>query len=136
MNERAVGGDDASSSVDLFESARVAARLSRRTISVELESIAGLPPYSALKLVGERLGMPVLSLSELEDLTPEFDRLPLAKAMQRCALLVRDSAGNTSAVVKDPQDVDLQTWLQAQCGGLISSDRSIGGQSGIDEEKR
>lgn len=120
MNIRAPGLGDISSAMDHFESARAAARLSRRTISAELESIGGLAPYSALKLVGARLGMPVLPLSELEDLAPAFDCLPLAKAMQRCALLVRDAGGNMLAVINDPQDLDLQTWLEAQAGVPVS----------------
>ena len=105
---------------DAFEVARAAARVSGRSIASELEVIANLKPYSALERVGEAFGMPALALHALDDLSPAFDRLPLVRAMQRCAVLLRGTDGALVGAITDPQDLDQQTWLEAQAGQAVS----------------
>ena len=41
-----------------------------------------------------------------------FDLLPLARALQRHCVLLRDDVGALIAVIADPFDPDLQTWLE------------------------
>ncbi|MCT7313300.1 GspE/PulE family protein [Ralstonia sp. CHL-2022] len=106
--------------IALFETARVAARASGRSISSELEVIGNLLPHAALEQVGALFGMPALALHELNAQTPAFDLLPLARAMQRCAVLFRNQAGSICAAITDPQDIDQQTWLEAQADRPIT----------------
>ncbi|WP_084084420.1 hypothetical protein [Cupriavidus sp. USMAA2-4] len=97
-----------------IDAARAAARVSGRPISSELEVIANLTPYEALERVAAAFDMPVLTSLDLEQYSPAFDRLPLVRAMQRCVLLVRDGSGALLGAIRDPLDLDLQTWLEAQ----------------------
>ncbi|EHP44246.1 type II secretion system protein E [Cupriavidus basilensis OR16] len=101
---------------DAFEAARAAARLSGRTIAEELEVVAKLAPRMALQIVGERFEMPILEPAEMARLSPAFDCLPLARSMQRRTLLSRSPEGEMFAVLSDPRDIDLQTWLEALAG--------------------
>ena len=44
-------------------------------------------------------------------MAPAFDLLPLAQALARHCVLLRDAAGALTGVIADPFDLDLQTWL-------------------------
>ncbi|WP_427308974.1 GspE/PulE family protein [Cupriavidus sp. H39] len=106
--------------MDAFEAARTAARRSGRSIAQELEAISNLGPRSALEMVAAQFHMPSIESAEMARLTPAFDCVPLTKAMQLCALLLKGLDGETLAVMTDPQDIDLQTWLEAQAGQPVA----------------
>jgi general secretion pathway protein E len=52
---------------------------------------------------------------------PAFDLLPLAQALARHCVLLRDDARHLTGVIADPFDLDLQTWLQAQAGATAAA---------------
>jgi general secretion pathway protein E len=62
--------------------------------------------------LGQLFALPVIDTMRMEAATPCFDRLPLVQAMQRGCVLLREG-GHPVAVVGDPFDGDLQSWLTA-----------------------
>lgn len=56
----------------------------------------------------------VMETAELLSLEPAFDLCPLAKCLQKHAVLLRDSQQQVVAVVSNPFDVDLFTWLESR----------------------
>ena len=66
-------------------------------------------------------GLTVMETAEMFGQQPAFDRVPLAQAMARHCVLLRqsdasDSGDRLTGVIADPFDLDLQTWLQALAG--------------------
>ena len=89
-----------------------------RRVADEIELATGQTPRAVLQALGARVGVPVLETGDMEKLAPAFDLLPLAQAIERGALLVRnDSTGKLLAVTPDVFDLDLRTWLESHARG-------------------
>jgi len=63
--------------------------------------------------MGEAFGLPVVRTADMLLWQPALDLLPLAKAFKRHALLMRDSQAQLVAVIDDPLDTNLQTWMES-----------------------
>lgn len=100
----------------LLQRARKQAQLSQRTMISELESLTGAEPRDLVLALARAFGLEVVETAQMLTLAPAFDRLPLSKAMQRRCVLLRDDAGQGIAVIADPFDTDLHTWLEARAG--------------------
>nr|WP_269143641.1 GspE/PulE family protein [Massilia phyllostachyos] len=98
----------------LLGRARALAAASRRGLVAELEGLTGREPRRIVRELAAPFGLPVMETAAMLALAPAFDLLPLAQAMSRHCVLLRDGAGRLSGVVADPFDLDLQTWLGAQ----------------------
>ena len=98
----------------LLQQARELASHSHRSVLRELETLTGSDERPLMQAVAALLGLPVLAMTAILALTPAFDLLPLSKAIQRRALLLRDQSGRILGVTADPFDNDLHAWLQAQ----------------------
>jgi general secretion pathway protein E len=99
---------------ELLARARAQSRLSQRPLVAELEALSGLAPRAIVRALAEPFGLEVMETAAMLAHQPAFDLLPLAQAMARHCVLLRDGAGAVSGVIADPFDIDLQTWLAAQ----------------------
>jgi general secretion pathway protein E len=106
--------------VALLQQARRASLQSKRPLMTELEQLTQLAPRQLLQELAAPFALPIISTAEMLELPAAFDLLPLSKAMQKtCALLHSpdgpdgpDGAdGSLIAVIADPFDLDLQTWI-------------------------
>jgi general secretion pathway protein E len=100
----------------LLARARVASRQSQRSLVTELEAMSGLEPRKIVSALAEPFGLSVMETVGMLAQSPAFDLLPLAQAMARRCVLLRDATGALTGVIADPFDLDLQTWLAAQAG--------------------
>jgi general secretion pathway protein E len=86
----------------------------------ELEAMSGLEPRRIVQALAEPFGLAVMETADMFGQSPAFDLLPLAQAMSRHCVLLRDPAGTVTGVIADPFDLDLQTWLAAQARATAS----------------
>jgi general secretion pathway protein E len=105
----------------LLARARAQSRQSRRSLVEELQGLSGLEPREIVRLLAEPFGLATMETPEMFGQQPAFDLLPLAQALARHCVLLRDDAKNLTGVIADPFDLDLQTWLQAQAGATAAS---------------
>ena len=103
----------------LVRLARETAHRSGRSTIVELEALTGDAPRQALKRIALLLNLPVIETSEMLLLAAAPELLPLSKALQRNCALLRNDAGGIVAVIADPFDTDLLTWLETQARGSV-----------------
>lgn len=105
----------------LLARARAQSRQTRRSLVEELQGLCGLEPREIVGLLAEPFGLSVMETPEMFGQQPAFDLLPLAQALARHCVLLRDDAKNLTGVIADPFDLDLQTWLQAQAGATAAA---------------
>jgi len=98
----------------LLARARALALQSRRGLVAELEGLTGREPRQIVRELAAPFGLPVMETAAMLAQSPAFDLLPLAAAMSRHCVLLRDGGGRLTGVLADPFDLDLQTWLGAQ----------------------
>jgi general secretion pathway protein E len=84
-----------------------------RSVMEELEQLTGMEPRVLLRTMATLFNMPIIEMSEMLQLQPAFDCLPLSKAMQRQCVLFRDMEHRLLAVFSDPFDGDSLTWIEA-----------------------
>jgi general secretion pathway protein E len=100
--------------------ARRRALAAGRGLVAELQEISGGEPRALLRALAGHFGLPVVETSDMLAAVPAFDLLPLAVALARSSVLLRDSAGGVYAVIADPFDADLQSLLQARAGQALA----------------
>jgi general secretion pathway protein E len=105
----------------LLAKARAQAAVSRRGLVAELEGLSGLEPRHIVRELAAPFALPVMETAAMLAQSPAFDLLPLAQAMSRHCVLLRDGAGRLTGVLSDPFDLDLQTWLGAQARATARS---------------
>ncbi|KFI05603.1 GspE/PulE family protein [Massilia sp. BSC265] len=98
----------------LLARARALSRHSRCGLVAELEGLTGLEPRRIIRELAAPFGLAVMETAAMLAQSPAFDLLPLAGAMSRHCVLLRDGSGHLTGVLSDPFDLDLQTWLGAQ----------------------
>lgn len=104
---------------ELIDQARDLARRSSGNMIDALQTAMGASGREIVALLGSHLNWPVVETADMSAVTPAFDLLPLVKALQRGALLLRTEAGDLWGVVADPFDADLQIWLDAHAGAPL-----------------
>nr|WP_314539741.1 GspE/PulE family protein [uncultured Massilia sp.] len=117
MNDFASAPLDAS----VLVQARERSRLSHRSLVDELQALTGQEPRQVLRQLAAPFGLDVMETLEMFGQQPAFDLLPLAQALARHCVLLRDAAGSLTGVIADPFDLDLQTWLQARAGSRMAA---------------
>jgi general secretion pathway protein E len=105
----------------LLARARAQSRQTRRSLVEELQGLCGLEPREIVGLLAEPFGLAVMETPEMFGQQPAFDLLPLAQALARHCVLLRDDDKHLTGVIADPFDLDLQTWLQAQAGATAAA---------------
>ena len=106
----------------LLQRARQQSQRTQRPMVSELEVLTGTDPRQLVLALGRTFGMAVVETAQMLTMMPAFELLPLSKAIQRrCVLLhgVDDAETAVIAVVADPFDADLQTWLETCAGGPV-----------------
>ena len=98
----------------LLQQACKQARQSNQPVVTELEALTGIEPRQLVHAVAAPFGLQVVETVEMMAMTAAFDLLPLSKAMQRHCVLQRTPEGQLIAVIADPFDLDLQTWVDTQ----------------------
>lgn len=101
--------------------ARAQSRQSRRSLVEELQGLSALEPRAIVRLLAEPFGLATMETPEMFGQQPAFDLLPLAQALARHCVLLRDDDKRLTGVIADPFDLDLQTWLQAQAGATAAA---------------
>ena len=101
--------------------ARAQSRQSRRSLVEELQGLSSLEPREIVRLLAEPFGLATMETPEMFGQQPAFDLLPLAQALARHCVLLRDDDKRLTGVIADPFDLDLQTWLQAQAGATAAA---------------
>jgi general secretion pathway protein E len=105
----------------LLARARAQSRQSQRSLVEELQALSGLEARQIVRQLAEPFGLTVMETVEMFGQQPAFDLLPLAQALARHCVLLRDAQGSLTGVIADPFDLDLQTWLQARAGATASN---------------
>jgi general secretion pathway protein E len=105
----------------LLAQARAQSRISRRALVTELEALSGLEPRVLLRGLAEPFGLDIMETAAMFDQRPAFDLLPLAQALSRYCVLLRDAGDAITGVIADPFDLDLQTWLSARAGATAAA---------------
>jgi general secretion pathway protein E len=99
-----------------IERARDAAARASRHVVDALAEATGIEPRQVVARLADMFGLPVIETPAMLDLDEAFDRLPLARAMQRQVAVLRTPEGAYVTVISDPFDLDTQTWLGSLCG--------------------
>ncbi len=98
--------------------ARAAAAQAGRRIVEVLEEQSGLDAQGFVRALAGTLHYPVLAMADLHAMTPAFELLPFAEALERECLALRDGEGRLALVMGDPFDASLQAWAESRiaCG--------------------
>ena len=94
-----------------------AARTGRATIDV-LKETSGLAPTSLAEALAAALDYRFVGGEELSMLEPAFDVLPPSEATRRFCAVVR-STGGYLAIVADPFDSALRSWLETRTSEVL-----------------
>jgi general secretion pathway protein E len=100
----------------LIERARASSRRTQRPLVEELQAISGMEPRQLVHALAEPFGLAVVETAGMFAQMAAFDLLPLAQAMARHCVLLKDAAGVLTGVIADPFDLDLHTWLSTLSG--------------------
>jgi len=98
----------------LLARARAQSVQSQRPLLAELEVMSGLDARVIVRELARPFGLTVMETAEMLEQAPAFDLLPLAQALARHCVLLRDGGGGLTGVIADPFDLDLQTWIETQ----------------------
>jgi len=90
-----------------------------RPMAEELAEALSQTPREALQSLSKAFGFGFMETRDMSTLSLASDRLTLAQAMERCALLLWERSALV-AVVADPFDAGLLTWLEARAGGMLA----------------
>ena len=96
--------------------AQAAAQTSQRKIVEALEEASGLDARTFTAALANALHYPYLTMEQLHELTPAFDRLPFADALARGCVLFRAVDGDLILALGDPFDRGLSAWAELQVG--------------------
>jgi general secretion pathway protein E len=91
--------------------ARRRADASARSAVEELQEDLALPPDALVASIAQSLGIESTRLSELEGLTPDFASQKYAESVQRLCVLATGAGSERFAVLADPFDDRLRSWL-------------------------
>ena len=99
-------------SLEAVQAARAAAAALGRPLLEVMEEQSGFLPREFTAVLGASFGLRCLSLQDLEQATPEFERLPFAEASRRRCLCLRLKDGSLSLAIADPFDQSLREWAR------------------------
>jgi general secretion pathway protein E len=93
--------------------ARALAAKSKRSVYSELLELTHKQPRELVQSLAKTFSLEVLETADMLAFEPAFDLLPLARALQRHCMLLRDAQGALYGVFADPFDGDLQIWMES-----------------------
>jgi general secretion pathway protein E len=95
-----------------LQQARTEAARSRRRFTEVLEAQLGLEPAEFVSALAGTFRYSVLRAGDLQTLSPAFDVVAYAKAMEQECLALRDTDGRLLLVISDPFVPALQAWAE------------------------
>jgi general secretion pathway protein E len=105
--------DDLYIDAQIVQQARTFSAASQRNLIAELEAMTGRDQRQLLKALSLMFDMPVIETIDMLAAVPAFELLPLSKSIQRHCVVLRETDGKAIAVITDPFDLDLQSWLSS-----------------------
>lgn len=95
-----------------LQQARVDAERSKRSLVEVLGDMTGLDQAAVMQALGQTFHYPVLSMDDIDRLTPAFDVIDFTSANDREAVAFRDEAGKLIIAFGNPFDVKVQAWAE------------------------
>jgi len=105
----------AAPTIEFLRAVRERAKVKGLSPMIELEERYAGQLRSLTAWLGQVFGWPVIETAQMDQARPRFDRVPLAEAMRRPAVLLQTSEEELG-VIADPFDEDSQAWLTARAG--------------------
>ena len=90
--------------------ARAAVAGSGAALVRALAQVTGASGEDLVRTLGDRFGYPVLSMAQLQALTPLFEPIAYTECAQRGVVAASDAAGATWLVLGDPFDGATEDW--------------------------
>lgn len=106
-----------------LEEARKMVATQDMSLVLALQEVTQYTPKELMEVLGEEFGYPVLSMRELQDMSPLFDRIAYTESLQRGILMAEDEKNTPYLVLSDPFDGALEEWAKRRYG--IHSPRPI-----------
>ena len=98
-----------------MQKARAVAESARQPVVAVLEEQSGLGPDEFVVALGETLHYPTLTMYQLHQLTPAFDRVSFAEAMARECLVFSGPEGKgLIVVIGDPFNTTVLDWAESR----------------------
>ena len=97
-----------------IQAARQAMRTSGEPFWDALRQRVPLQNGELLRAVGDALKMPTLAMREMQQLTPAFDLIAYADALQRQCIAFRDAQGDLLPVIGTPFDAASIQWAETR----------------------
>ncbi|MDR2166024.1 MAG: GspE/PulE family protein [Zoogloeaceae bacterium] len=94
----------------LLQRAREHCAQTDTTLLRAVQEISGWSSARLMRVLGKHFGYPVLRMSDLQALNPDFEALAYTDCVQRQMLWVRDAAGRGMLVFSDPFDDAAEAW--------------------------
>ena len=99
-------------SPDQIRAAYTLAEQTQRHVVDILEEQTDMGPELFMEALGSRLHYPVFTMEDLHGLSPAFDVVSFAEALEHECLLLRNDDGSLLVIVGDPFDTRTQTWAE------------------------
>lgn len=103
----------------LLNDAAAAASAEGESVLVSLQRLSSRSPEEVLDAVGRHAGLPVVSLPELEAMTPDFSLVSYGECLERECLQMTDAQGVRHFVSGNPLDNALYTWATHRIPGYF-----------------
>jgi len=100
--------------------ARTLAAQTKRSVAEVLEEQTGVDSESVIKALSDMLHYQVLVMEDLNRMTPAFDIVPFAEALERDCVALRDEDARLIMVMSDPFDIGLQAWAEQRIPSTFS----------------
>jgi len=111
LNPRDLAAIPAITPADI-ERAQRSAHVSGRPLAEVLEEQAGLSPEDFVGSLAAALGLEVVGMARMNELTPAFDLLPYTEALARGCVLFRAPGPSLLLVFADPFNATLRPWVE------------------------
>lgn len=103
----------------LLNDAMATASSEGEPVLVALQRLSARSPENVLDAVGQHTGLPMLAMSELEVMTPDFSLVSYGECLERECLLMIDAQGLRHFVSGNPLDSALYTWATQRIPGYF-----------------
>ena len=95
-----------------LQKARLDAERSHRHLVEVLGDMTGLEQLAVVQALGQTFHYPVLTMDDLNRLTPAFDVIDFPSANERESIAFRNEENQLFIVFGNPFDVKLQSWAE------------------------
>jgi general secretion pathway protein E len=99
----------------LMEQARSLCSQQDLAVLSALQQVSGWPADVLMAALGRQFAYPVLTMSQLQALQPDFDRIAYTECAQRGLLVGRADDGITYLLLSDPFDGAAEDWALRRC---------------------